>query len=80
MAKKLTLKEKKFIEAYAGTGNKARSIIKAGYELGSKGGKEKNRLSIASQMGTNNLNKVEIQKSLEEILDSEGRSKIKVVK
>jgi len=78
--KKLTLKEKKFIENYAETGNKAQSVIKAGYNIGSQGGKEKNRLSIASQIGATRLKKVEIQKSLEEILDSEGISKREVVK
>ena len=75
MKNKLTLKEEKFVQEYAISGNKAQSIIKAGYKIGSQGGKESNKLSIASQIGATRLKKVEVQQSLEKILADEGITK-----
>jgi phage terminase small subunit len=75
MAKELTLKEKKFVKNYAATGNKAKAVIDAGYNLGSQGGKPENRISVASQIGATRLKKVEVQESLEKILTNEGITK-----
>lgn len=77
--KKLTLKEKRFVQEYLKTGNQAGSIVKAGYQLGSKGGNPINKLKIASQMGKNKLDKVEIKESIEEQLIEEGIDRKEII-
>lgn len=69
----LTLKEQKFLENYIKNGgNRAKAVIDAGYEIGSKGGNPKNTKTIASTIGANILTKMEKDKKLRDILADYG--------
>lgn len=80
-SKKLTFKETEFVKHFvASKGLQGQSIVKAGYNIGARGGKEKNFRAIASEMGRKKLEKPEIQKSIEQIMNDNNISREKIIK
>jgi phage terminase small subunit len=68
MSKELTLKQRKFIQEYKETGNKAESVIRAGYNIGGKHGTNNPRV-VASKIGCENVRKPAIKKELEGVFE-----------
>lgn len=72
--KKLTRKQKIFVEEFVATGVGAEAVRRAGYKIGGKGGSKTKELAVAtaSAIATENLEKPLVQEAVREILTREA--------